>query len=44
MLPLIFEKHKICSNRTKSLLIVDESDIINQQNYEDFAIERSFAI
>ena len=28
MLPSIFEKHKICSNRTKSLLIVNQSNII----------------
>ena len=35
----IFEKHKICSNRTKSLLIVNLSNIISKIN-EDFAMER----
>ena len=39
MLPSIFEKHKIYSNRTKSLLIVNYSNIINKNN-EDFAMEQ----
>ena len=37
MLPLIFEKHKICSNRTISLLIVKDFE-----DCEDFAMERHF--
>ena len=40
MLP-IFEKHKICSNRTESLLIVNQ--ILSAKN-EDFAVERRFVI
>ena len=43
MLPSIFEKHKICSNRTKSLLIVNQSNIFSNKN-EDFAMERRFVI
>ena len=43
MLPSIFEKHKICSNRTKSLLIVNKTNIISKNN-EDFAMERRFLI
>ena len=31
MLPSIFEKHKICSNRTKLLLIVNLSNIISKE-------------
>ena len=38
MLPSIFEKHT-CSNRTKSLLIVNETNIISKNN-ENFAMER----
>ena len=37
------EKHKICSNRTKSLLIANQSNIISKKN-EDFAMERPFVI
>ena len=36
MLPSIFEKHKICSNPTKSLLLIQ----YYQQKKEDFAMER----
>ena len=43
MLPSIFEKHKICSNRTKSLLIDNQSNIFSNKN-EDFAMERRFVI
>ena len=43
MLPSIFEKHKTCSNRTKSLLIVNQTNIISKNN-EDFAMERRFVI
>ena len=38
MLLSIFEKHKTCSNRTKSLLIINYSKIISKNN-EDFATE-----
>ena len=31
MVPSIFEKHKICSNCTKSLQIVNESKIISER-------------
>ena len=41
MLPSIFEKHKISSSRTKSLLIVNP--ILSAKN-EDFAMERRFVI
>ena len=37
MLPSIFEKHKICSNRTKSFLIVYQNNITGKNN-EDFAM------
>ena len=40
MLPSIFEKHKICLNRTKSLLLVRDY----QQNNQDFATEQRFVI
>ena len=43
MLPSIFEKHKICSNRTKSLLIVI-NPILPAKNNEDFAMERRFNV
>ena len=39
MLTSIFEKHKICSNRTKSLLIVYA--ILSAKN-EDFTMEWRF--
>ena len=38
MLPSIFEKHKICSNLTKSPLIVNSFNIISE-NSEGFAME-----
>ena len=43
MLPSSFGKHKICSNRTKSLLTVNQSNIISKNN-EDLGIERRFVI
>ena len=43
ILPSVFEKHKICSNRTKSLLIVNFTNIIRKNN-EDFAMERRSTI
>ena len=43
MLPSIFEKHKICSNCTKSLLVVNQSNIIFKSN-KDFAMEPSIII
>ena len=39
MLPSMFEKHKMYSNRAKSLLIVNLSNIISKSN-EDFAMVR----
>ena len=43
MLPSIFAKHKICSDCTKSLLIVNQFNIIGKNN-EDFAMERHSVI
>ena len=43
LLPSSFEKHKICLNCTKSLLIVNWSDIISEIN-EDFAMEQHFLL
>ena len=43
VLPSIFEKHKTCLNRTKSLLILNLSNIISKDN-EDFAIEQRSVI
>ena len=42
MLPSFFEKHKICANRTKSLLIVNLCNISAKN--EDFAMEWRFVI
>ena len=41
MLPSIFQKHKICSNRTKSLRI---ANTILSAKKDDFAVERRFAV
>ena len=43
MLPSSFEKHKISLNRTKSLLAVNQSNIISKNN-EDLGTERRFVI
>ena len=43
MLPSIFEEHRVCSNRTKSLLIVNQSNIISKKN-QNFAMEWCFVI
>ena len=43
MLPSVFKKHKISSNRTISLILDNETNIIRKNN-EDFAMERRFVI
>ena len=39
MLPSIFKKHKICSNCTKALLIVNKFNISSKNN-KDFVMEQ----
>ena len=43
MLPSIFEKHKICSNRTKSLGIASKWNMISMKN-KDFAMEKNVSV
>ena len=44
MLPSIFEKQEICSNRAKSLLIFNIIQYYQQKKKEDHAMERRFVI